>query len=154
MWCWWLIFDVNLLLTLDVDDVTCRQHPNLVTNTFHLQHPSPTSMWPESCALKFQIGSSISSERTKIRNLLDKLSKYTAQLLTYFVNENWSRKRHKSSNQNTAKSEMGCEWILIEREQTCFIVIELVSFWFCIISTYHVFIVFDINFISQRNIIL
>ena len=36
IWCW--------CLSLDVGDVTCHQHPKLVTNTFGLQHPSPTSM--------------------------------------------------------------------------------------------------------------
>ena len=142
-------------MTWLVTNIQILSPTHFVSNIRH-QHRCESHHVTRQLRLKFQIGSSISSERSKIRNhiFLDKLSKYTAQLLTYFVDENWSRKRHKSSNQNTAKSEMGCELILIEREQTCFIVIELVSFWFCIISTYHVFIVFDINFISQRNIIL
>ena len=35
-----------MCVSLDVGDVTSHQHPNLVINTFGLQHPSPTLMSP------------------------------------------------------------------------------------------------------------
>ena len=47
---WYLI----RCLTLDVSDVTCHQRQNFVTNTFGLQHPSPTSLSSQwSCDASF-----------------------------------------------------------------------------------------------------